>query len=287
MLETPLKLLIVGAHPDDAEFLAGGLAAIYRERGHTVKMLSLTDGSAGHFQRPVAALGAIRRAEAAAAGRVIGASYETWDFPDGELTPALEIRKRVIAEIRTFAPDLLLTHRTNDYHPDHRAAGQLVQDASYLVRVPNVLRDVPALRFDPVVACMADTFSKPCPLVPDVVLDITDRLDTIVAMLACHRSQVFEWLPYADGILDTVPAEESAKRAWLRGWYCNHVRPRAERFRSELVAAYGAERGGAIEAVELYEISEYARQPDEALLQRLFPSARLVNRGTDSKQESG
>ena len=198
MSEEPLRLLVLGAHPDDAEFHAGGLAKIYRELGGVVKMVSLTDGSAGHFQRPPAELGPIRRAEAAAAGRVIGATYETWDIPDGQLMPTLEVRQRVIREIRTFAPDLVLTHRTCDYHPDHRAVGQLVQDASYLVTVPNVLRDVPALRKDPAVAYMADTFSKPNRMAADVVLDVTDRLDTIVAMLACHRSQVFEWLPYEE-----------------------------------------------------------------------------------------
>ena len=206
MAETPLKLLVLGAHPDDAEYHAGGLAAIYRELGHTVRMISLTNGAAGHYQRPPETLGEIRRAEAAAAGRVIGATYETWDIPDGELMPTLEVRRRVIREIRTFAPDLVLTHRTSDYHPDHRAVGQLVQDASYLVTVPNVLREVPALRNDPVVAYMADLFAKPSPLTPDVVLDVTDRIATIVAMLACHRTQVFEWLPFGQGVLQEVPA---------------------------------------------------------------------------------
>ena len=141
---------------------------------------------------------------------MIGATYETWDIPDGQLMPTLDVRLRVIREIRTFAPDLVLTHRTCDYHPDHRAVGQLVQDASYLVTVPNVLRDVPALRKDPAVAYMADTFSKPNRMTADVVLDVTDRLDTIVAMLACHRSQVFEWLAYEEGLLGEVPADDEA-----------------------------------------------------------------------------
>jgi LmbE family N-acetylglucosaminyl deacetylase len=147
-----LRLLILGAHPDDAEYHAGGLASIYRELGHQVRMVSLTNGQAGHFQRPPAALAELRRAEAAAAGRVIGADYITWDIPDGELMPDLKTRYRVIREIRTFRPDVVLTHRPCDYHPDHRAAGQLVQDATYLVTVPNVLREVPALTRDPLVA---------------------------------------------------------------------------------------------------------------------------------------
>ncbi len=278
----PLRLLVLGAHPDDAEFFAGGLMKVYRDLGHMVRIISLTDGSAGHFRRPLATLGELRRAEAAAAGRVIGATYETWDIPDGQLMPTLEVRQRVIREIRTFAPDLVLTHRTCDYHPDHRAVGQLVQDASYLVTVPNVLPDVPALRKDPAVAYMADTFSKPNRMAADVVLDVTERLDSILAMLACHRSQVFEWLPYEEGLLDEVPADDNDKLVWLRGWYLKHSRRRAEWFRRELIAAFGRQRGAEIEAVEVYEISEYASRPEGAERQRLFPAARFLEHSVDA-----
>src|SRR5207302_804709 len=111
--QNPPRLLILGAHPDDAEFHAGGLAMTYRSLGHEVRMISATDGAAGHHQRTPAELRQIRQAEAAAAGRLIGAAYETWDFPDGHLQPTLELRSRVIREIRTFRPDLVLTHRTS------------------------------------------------------------------------------------------------------------------------------------------------------------------------------
>ncbi len=278
MPQEPLRLLILGAHPDDAEYHAGGLAAAYRQSGGTVKIVSLTDGSAGHFQRSPATLGQLRRAEAAAAGHVIGAAYETWDIPDGQLMPTLEVRLRVIREIRTFVPDLVLTHRTCDYHPDHRAAGQVVQDASYLVTVPNVLPDVPALRKDPVVAYMADTFSKPNRMTADVVLDVTDRLDTIIAMLACHRTQVFEWLPYEEGVLSEVPADDTGKLVWLRGWYVKHMRQRLQWFRRELCAAFGPQRGAEIEAAEVYEISEYASRPDDVRRQQLFPTGHCLGR---------
>jgi len=274
MAEEPLRLLILGAHPDDAEYHAGGLASIYRELGHVVKMVSLTNGAAGHHQRPPAEMAVIRRREAAAAGGVIGATYQTWDIPDGELMPTLEVRRRVIREIREFAPDLVLTHRSGDYHPDHRAAGQLVQDASYLVTVPNFLPEVPALFRDPVVAYMPDLFTRPYPMIADVVLDVTDRVDTILAMLACQRSQVFEWLPYEEGILETVPEDEGEKLVWLRRWYRRHMLPRAEHFRQELIAAYGQQRGRQIEFVEVYELSDYAAAADAATRRRLFPGAK-------------
>jgi LmbE family N-acetylglucosaminyl deacetylase len=236
-------------------------------------MVSLTDGSAGHFRRPPDEMARLRREEAAAAGRVIGAEYEVWDIPDGQLMPTLETRFRVVGQIRTFRPDLVLTHRPYDYHPDHRAAGQLVHDATYLVTVPNFLPEVPPLFRDPVVAYMADLFARPSPIVADVVLDVTDRVDTIVAMLACQRSQVFEWLPYEEGILDSVPEDEQEKLAWLRGWYRKHMLPRAESFREDLIAAYGAERGRQIEFVEVYELSDYAAAADADARARLFPGA--------------
>jgi len=265
-----LRLLILGAHPDDAEYHAGGLAALYRQSGHEVKMVSLTDGSAGHHEKPRQALAAIRREEAASAGRVIGATYDVWDIPDGELMPTLDVRRRIIREIRSFAPDLLLTHRVYDYHPDHRAVGQAVQDACFLVRVPHVVPDAPALKKDPVVAYLPDLFTRPCPMTADVVLDISDQVDTIVAMLACHRSQVFEWLPYLDGVGHEVPEDEDDRLSWVRAWYARCIRPRADRFRQALIAAYGEARGSAIQYAEAYEISQYAAPAGQETLRRLF-----------------
>lgn len=273
MTERPLRLLILGAHPDDAEFHAGGLATRYCQAGHVVRMVSVTDGRAGHQLHPAEQLVKIRRREAAAAGAVIGAEYVTWDNPDGALLPSLALRHQIIREIRQFAPDLVLTHRTNDYHPDHRAVGQAVQDASYMVTVPGVVPDVPILNRDPVVAYLVDLFTKPSPFEPDVIIDVDDCLDTIVAMLSCHVSQVFEFLPFNQGILDQVPATETDRRAWLSEWYRRRVSARADRFRNELIAAYGDSHGREVQICEAYEISEYAAGLEPATRQRLFPGS--------------
>ena len=271
MSDLTLRLLVLGAHPDDADFHAGGLVARYRKLGHTVKMVSVTDGAAGHQQIEARELAAIRREEAAAAGRVVGAAYEVWDFPDGHLQNTLDVRHRIIAEVRRFRPDLLLTHRTCDYHPDHRAVGEAVQDASFLVRVPKVVAEVPALRADPVVAFLPDLFTRPQPLCADVIVDVTDQLETIVAMLACHRSQVFEWLPWLDGCLDEVPADEEGRVAWVRQWVTRHLRMRADRFRGEYEAAYGPVPPDSLRAIEVFEISQYGSPLDAAARKRLFP----------------
>src|SRR5215475_3658022 len=102
----PVRILVLGAHPDDADIKVGGTAAKWCALGQIVKLVSLTDGGAGHqtLRRPE--LVERRRAEARAAGAVIGASYDVLDFPDGELLPTLDARLRLIRLIRTFAPDL-------------------------------------------------------------------------------------------------------------------------------------------------------------------------------------
>ena len=233
-MSAPPRILLLGAHPDDAEYHAGGLLTRYRkELNATVKLISLTDGTAGHHERSAEELKELRQKESANAGKVIGAEYVNWDLPDAHLEATIENRDRVIREIRSFRPDLVLTHRPCDYHPDHRAVGQLTQDASYLVTVPKVLPEVPPLFDDPVILYMPDLFTRPSPLRPDLVLDVGEQVDSIIDMLACHRTQVFEWLPYEEGILDQVPDEETAKLGWLLGWFLDQTGERADRFRED------------------------------------------------------
>ncbi|HJO37554.1 MAG TPA: PIG-L family deacetylase [Vicinamibacterales bacterium] len=265
------RLLVLTAHPDDPEVYAGGLICGYRSLGREVKLVSVTDGGAGHQEKTAAELAPLRRAEAAAAGAVVGASYEVWEFPDGRLLPTLEVRERIIREIRAFRADLVLTHRTCDYHPDHRAVAQAVQDASYLVTVPAVVTETPALRRGPVVAYLPDLFERPAPLRADRVIDVTPHLDTIVRMLTCHASQVFEWLPYQADTLDTVPTVPEERLAWVKEWFVEQIRPWANRYRDAMVAAFGESDGQATDLVEIFEISEYGRQPNAALLDELFP----------------
>jgi LmbE family N-acetylglucosaminyl deacetylase len=274
MPQEPLRLLIIGAHPDDADYAAGGTAALYRAAGHTVKMVSLTNGDAGHHVTPGPELARRRRAEAAAAGAVIGATYDTLDNHDGLLLPTLENRLQVIRLIRTFRPDLVLTHRPNDYHPDHRYTSQLVQDAAYMVTVPAVAADTPHLQRDPVIAYLPDDFQRPYPLQPSVVVDVGPVIEQLVSMLHCHTSQFYEWLPYNQGVLDQVPKDEAARRAWLAEQTRLRLRARADKYRAELCRAYGPERGAAVQYAEAFEACEYGAPLDEAARRRLFPFAR-------------
>jgi LmbE family N-acetylglucosaminyl deacetylase len=271
MSERPLRLLIIGAHPDDADYAAGGTAALYRAAGHEVKMVSLTNGDAGHHLMRGPELARRRKAEAAASGAVIGASYDVFDIPDGQLLPTLENRFQVIRLLRTYRPDLVLTHRPNDYHPDHRYTSQLVQDAAYMVTVPPIVPDTPALAANPVIAYLPDDFQKPYPFQPSVVVAIDGVLDQVVAMLDCHRSQFYEWLPYNAGHANEVPEGEGPRRDWLAQRARARLRPRADRYRYLLVGAYGQERGEKIEYVEAFEECEYGAPLDEQARRRLFP----------------
>jgi N-acetylglucosamine malate deacetylase 1 len=271
MSERPLRILAIGAHPDDADIKAGGSASKWCALGHTVSMVSLTDGAAGHHAAWGPALAERRRAEARAAAAVIGAAYEVWDNPDGELQATLEARRHVIRLIRNFRPDLLLTHRPNDYHPDHQAVGQLVQHASYMVTVPAVCPDTPHLARSPVIAYFSDGFTRPYRFEPHIVVDVEDVLDKIVGMLHCHASQFYEWLPYNGGYVGEVPEGEETRRAGLAGRFRRRIRPLADRCRALLEATYGPVHGARAQFVEAFEVSEYGAPLDAAERSRLFP----------------
>ncbi|MBM4068525.1 MAG: PIG-L family deacetylase [Planctomycetes bacterium] len=269
-MSEPLRLLIIGAHPDDADYAAGGLAALYRMAGHVVHMVSLTNGDAGHHSQPGEALARRRKLEALAAGAVIGASYEVCDIHDGELQPTLDNRRLLIRLIRSFRPDLVLTHRPNDYHPDHRYASQLVQDAAYMVTVPAVAPEVPHLNRDPVIAYLPDDFQKPYPFQPAVVIDLDQVLDKIVDMLHCHTSQFYEWLPYNQGNESEVPAGEAERKTWLGRQVRARLQKRADRYRDMLIADYGREHGQKVAYAEAFEACEYGGPLDDAARKRLF-----------------
>ncbi len=265
------RILILGAHPDDGDLKAGGTAAKWCRLGWTVCLASLTDGSAGHQHIRGPALAERRRNEARAAAAVIGATAEVFNYPDGGLTPELETRHRLIRFLRHFRPDLVLTHRPYDYHPDHRYTSQLVLDAAYLVTVPGICPDSPHLARNPVILFLADDFKKPTPFTADVVVDVGDEVDRVVDMLHRHASQFYEWLPYNGGYLDSVPHSEPARLGWLKERLVRRLRPLADRHREQVVRTYGEEKGAQVELVEAFEVSEHGAPLDAAARARLFP----------------
>jgi LmbE family N-acetylglucosaminyl deacetylase len=234
-------------------------------------MVSLTNGDAGHHEQGGAPLAWRRRQEAAASGAVLGVEYITLDIHDGALLPTLENRNTVIAIIREFQPDLITVHRPNDYHPDHRYASQLVQDASYMVTVPNVVSHAPHLRKMPVIVHTWDRFQKPYPFQADVTVAIDDVIEQKVDALHCHTSQMYEWLPYNGRYLEEVPADDAERRAWLRQRLDPRLRRAADLYRDQLLERYGPDKGRQVRYVEAFEVCEYGSPLTEENLKLLFP----------------
>jgi LmbE family N-acetylglucosaminyl deacetylase len=271
MSETKLRILVIGAHPDDCDVSAGGVAALYRQLGHSVRFVSVTNGESGHQRIHGEELAGIRRKEAAAAGELLGIRYDVLNHRDGYLLPTLEARDEIIGLIRDERPDLILTHRPNDYHPDHRYTSQLVCDAAYMVTVPAVVPNVPALRDNPVIAYVADDFMRPYPFSPTVVVDIEPVLSSVIDLLDCHKSQFYDWLPYNFQTQDEVPDAPIARREWMGEWYCRRIAARADRFREQLIATYGEAAGGRVRYVEAFEPCEYGSPLTEENRRKLFP----------------
>ena len=266
-----LRVIAVFAHPDDADSKMGGTAALMAKAGHAVKFLSITSGDAGHQSEGGGALARRRRAEAQEAARRLGIDeYKVLDNHDGELLPELHIRQQVIREIRNWNADVVLGLRPNDYHPDHRYAGVLVQDAAYMVVVPNVTPDTPPLTKNPVFLYMSDGFQKPNPFSHDIVVGIDEVLETKVLGLDAHVSQMYEWLPWVGGNLDEVPETSEARVQWMMDRRTQWSRVSDEQ-RAGLVKWYGAEKGNSFKHAESFEICEYGKQPTEEEIRKIFP----------------
>lgn len=265
--DSKIRVIAFGAHPDDCDIKAGGLAAKYAEAGHLVKFVSLTNGNAGHQSEGGGMLAMRRRAEAKESGRRLGVEYEVLNYDDGKLLPTLEAREDVIRRIRAWNADIVLSPRPNDYHPDHRYTGVLVQDASYMVTVPNLVTDTPAVRKNPVFLYFSDRFERPQPFRPDIVVSIDDVIEKKFRALDAHVSQFYEWLAWHAGKLDEVPKDPKARIEWLKSQRDQSV---PEDWKPSLRKWYG-DNAASIQYAEAFEITEYGSQPSEAEIRRLIP----------------
>ena len=215
------RFMMIGAHPDDMELRCGGLALKLRQQGHKVLFLSMTDGSAGHHMQDQQTMARRRLEEAQATAKIFDIDYRIMPIPDAHLEATLETRKKLMRVIREFAPHVIFTHRTNDYHPDHRACGQLVMDCAYMINVPLFCPDVPCPSYGPVMLSVWDSFTRPLPFQPDLVVSIDPFVEQKIAGCLCHVSQFYEWLPFINGweSIQAAPTfEEKTKllQAYLR-----------------------------------------------------------------------
>jgi LmbE family N-acetylglucosaminyl deacetylase len=264
----PLRIMFIGAHPDDCDIKGGGTAALFVEMGYQVKFLSVTNGDAGHQSQGGGMLAKRRIAETKEVAKRLGVSYDVLDNHDGELLPTLEIRLQIIRKIREWKADVVIAPRSNDYHPDHRYTGVLVQDAAFMVGVPNVAPDVEPLRKNPVFLYFQDNFKKPNSFQPDIAVDITPVIDKKLAGLDAHQSQFYEWLPWIGNYEEDVPKDPAKHKAYLLQKRVS--KPNAE-VQKSLEKWYGAARAAKVLYAEAFEICEYGSQPTEAEIRVLFP----------------
>jgi LmbE family N-acetylglucosaminyl deacetylase len=258
--DAPIKVIVFGAHPDDCDLTAGGTAIKFVKMGCKVKFVSLTNGDAGHQSMGGGILAKRRMAEAQEAGRRFGVEYTVFDNHDGELMPSLENRLKVIREIRNWNADIVIAPPPNDYHPDHRYTCILVQDASFMVIVPNIAPDTPPLKKNPV-------FLYPASSEPDIAIDIDNELSQKIYAASAHESQFFEWLPFIQGTLDKVPKSNEERLVFIK----KRFHPPGESVRKCLEKWYHEPYASKIMNAEAFRISEFGRKPDKDELLKLFP----------------
>jgi len=263
-----LHIIVIGAHPDDADG-AGGVAYKWAQMGNDVLLVSLTNGDAGHQSIKAQELAKIRREEARKAGEVIGVRYITLDNHDGQLMPTYENRLQVIKLIREQKADIVIFPRPYDYHPDHRYTGVLVLDAAYMVTVPTILPEVPFLKKNPMFLFMSDDFIHPEAFKADVAIDIDDVIEKKMDMYHQHKSQMYEWLPFNQGILDKVPATDADRRKWLGETRKGEFD--ATPYRDKLIEIYGKEKGSKVKYCEAFEDSGYGAKLTKENLNHYFP----------------
>ncbi|MDF0692770.1 PIG-L deacetylase family protein [Aquirufa ecclesiirivi] len=266
--DRPLQIIMIGAHPDDCDIKSGGTAALFVAMGHHVKFVSVTNGDAGHQTEGGGMLAKRRIAETKEVARRLGVSYDVLDNHDGELLPSLEIRFQIIRKIREWKADVVIAPRSNDYHPDHRYTGVLVQDAAFMVGVPNVAPDVEPLRKNPIFLYFQDNFKKPNPFQADIAVDITPVIEKKLAGLDAHQSQFYEWLPWIGNYENEVPKDPAKHKEYL---LAKRVQAPNPEVRKTLEKWYGKSRADQAKYAEAFEICEYGTQPTEQDIRRLFP----------------
>jgi len=262
------RIIMIGAHPDDCDQDGGGTSILLASLGYAVKFVSVTNGDAGHQTDKGKTLAKRRLQEAQEAGKRFGVVYDVLDNHDGGLLPTLEVRLQIIQKIREWNADVVIAPRPNDYHPDHRYTGVLVQDAAYMVAVPNVAPNTPPLKKNPVFLYFQDNFQRPNPFRPDIAIDITAVYTKKIYAMDAHESQMYEWLPWIGRHSGEVPAGKAERLKWLEGRRKVTITPEV---RKSLQKWYGNEKGTKAEHAEAFEVCEYGTQPKDDDIRRLFP----------------
>ncbi|MDZ7372314.1 MAG: PIG-L family deacetylase [candidate division KSB1 bacterium] len=269
-----LRIIVFGAHPDDCELKVGGMAARWAASGHRVKFVSVTNGDIGHATQAGGPLARRRTDEVKKAAEILGIESEVLDIHDGELMPTLENRREFVRLIREWQADIVIGHRPNDYHPDHRYVGVLMQDAAFMVTVAHFEPLTPQLAKNPVFLYMSDNFQKPYPFEPSIVVAIDDVFEKKVQAIWQLESQI-ESL-WATGNFEKVvpiPTEPEGRAARFKRLFERQAGRDggvADKYRGKLIELYRPEAGAKIKYAEAFELCEYGRQPSLEELRAMF-----------------
>jgi len=264
-----MKFLIICAHPDDTDILFGGTAIKLARKGHEVIFVSATNGDTGHHEMSREETAKARALEVVNSKKALGITdYVVMPHGCG-IEPTVEHRKEIVRLIRKYAPDVVLTHRLCDYHPDHRATAQLVIDSAYVCRVPHFCDDAPIPENTPIFAHTYDKFIDPRPIRADAVVEIDSVFEEKLAALYCHKSQFFEWLPWIDklGYNDKTASDEERRAVVSR--YMDRFHDAANLGRDRLIARYG-EDGKTVKYAEIFEQSPYGKTVSPEEFQAIF-----------------
>ncbi len=269
----PLRIIAFGAHPDDVEFRLSGCAIKWTKLGHKVKFVSVTNGDIGHWREAGGPLAQRRTAEVQEAAKRLGIVAEVLDIHDGELEVTLEYRKTIARLIRDWQADVVISHRPNDYHPDHRNVGLLVRDAAFMIKVPFYVPDTPPVKKDTVFLYFSDRFTRPYPFQADIAVAIDDVFDQKIDAVDALESQVYEGgaLGSAETLIDRLAADPVARKEKLKIAWMRRDGRVADQYREALVRWYGETKGKEIRFAEVFEICEYGHQPSDKTIRRLFP----------------
>jgi LmbE family N-acetylglucosaminyl deacetylase len=267
----PLRIIAFGAHPDDAELKASGVAALWAAAGAKVKFVAMTNGDVGHFEMAGGPLARRRKAEVAECARILGIENEVLDIHDGELMPSLENRKTMSRLIREWQADIVMGHRPNDYHPDHRYTGVLMDDSAVVVVAPFFVPDTPPTKRNPVFLNYSDNFQDPKPFNPSIVVGIDQVVDKKWQCVSAMPSQFGDKDSWQGRTLSGVPAGDKEREAYLLEIVKKRNAAVADQYRNQLIALYGPERGRAIRYAEAFQLTQYGRQASADELKQMFP----------------
>jgi LmbE family N-acetylglucosaminyl deacetylase len=266
----PLRIVAFGAHPDDAELKASGVAAQWAAAGHKVKFVAMTNGDVGHFESAGGPLARRRKAEVAECARILGIESQVLDIHDGELVPTLENRKAMARIIREWQADIVMGHRPYDYHPDHRYTGVLMDDSAVVVVAPFFVPDTPPTPRNPVFMYYSDGFQDPKPFTPTIVVGIDDVADKKWKCVSAMPSQFGDKDSWQGRTLPNVPAGDAERAAYLLDIVKKRNMAVADQYRERLVASYGAERGKQVKYAEAFQMGQYGRQASADELKQMF-----------------